>query len=770
MDVVQLPTELVLHVMGYLTPREVLRCRRVCRRWRDTFAGQEVSRMLLHNHFPHCRELGLAKAASLLEFERRGLRLDMAPNFRVEVEIIARDGPNFAAAFAAAAERYHNLRLTQPRSVEKIEMARAADLDQRVFRWKAFAPWRRYLLFNSIEAPFHHADPMWWYSREDGALVYPTKITRGPPHDPGNASTGFVYQLLDLDTKRHIVIPFDVREKYLRRVRLAQGVLIFEWAKPAPCHMINRAETAYYHFATIFDVMRIAAPRGGRGPKWNWTAKFRSEVNIHPSGFALNDRDRVFSAHNGSHYAVYSHRENRTQWGQQGGFEQLSIWDISSPSPHRLSMDKVVPKAGVVAGVSQALWTSSRAATVACTRDRASSRDQIGSSDTNDENANQDSPQSPQGPFLIRQMNWPDLDFYGVRQRDHPQLRHLALDKHSIYFVEEEHRWARGTHTTTSLPRVHMVKSTGIPIIPFGTDNSGTSNFPDMPVFGPRWMDICGADADVHLNFCRHINPSPEETAPLDFALWNCQRCPHRPDLHYPLSTRRTPEKTQIRTGPFGESLRSYISDNGSLRWRRVDPEEDDGYDDGDDSDNSDDGDSDNQQTTIPWNWRDPQATPWPWSDADDTFPPSRWPGYAPCWRHAEFPYLTVSEMIDFSARVRISASRCIVLESLSVHIPPALLVKGPQPPEPVVFDGDYGSDSDSDSRSSRSSNSVDLGGAYQGRYPWYDWEPSERPRGAERQLSTYLWTDLMGAGTIAGDERWIVGQSRNGEVTIVRF
>ncbi len=57
---------------------------------------------------------------------------------------------------------------------------------------------------------------------------------------------------------------------------------------------------------------------------------------------------------------------------------------------------------------------------------------------------------------------------------------------------------------------------------------------------------------------------------------------------------------------------------------------------------------------------------------------PARWPGWAPCWRHEDFPYLTVTEMVDLAAGVRIAARHCFMLETLSVHVRPKIWVKGP--------------------------------------------------------------------------------------------
>ncbi|KAI1079431.1 hypothetical protein F5B20DRAFT_543517 [Whalleya microplaca] len=98
------------------------------------------------------------------------------------------------------------------------------------------------------------------------------------------------------------------------------------------------------------------------------------------------------------------------------------------------------------------------------------------------------------------------------------------------------------------------------------------------------------------------------------------------------------------------------------------------------------------------------------------------WPGWAPCWRHEEFPYLTVSEMVDARAGVRIVARQCFMMEALSSFVLPKISFEADSEDDPEVRFGDE------------------------------------------------LWPELLKNGRIAGDERWVVGEDRDGRVTIVRF
>jgi hypothetical protein len=167
---------------------------------------------------------------------------------------------------------------------------------------------------------------------------------------------------------------------------------------------------------------------------------FRNEWKIHFLGMPLNSRDRFFSCHTATHYALYLWQPNRSAWGEDEPIEGLKIWDISSPSSYRPSEDPT--------GKSRLRG-------------------------------------SIEGPRVIRHLSFADLDFYKIRQRATPVLRSLELDENSVYVIEEDHRWLVGQQASHNLPRLHKVKTVGIPFHA-----------------GPHWEDECGADGDVNLSFC----------------------------------------------------------------------------------------------------------------------------------------------------------------------------------------------------------------------------------------------------------------------------
>jgi hypothetical protein len=406
-DLIDLPNDLFLLVVSYLSSEDSIVCRRVSRGWFATFTADDVSWNLARWHFPRAKEMRAALAAASPE------------------------RPDWTAVFAKVARRYHYLRAARPRLVEKIDVVQES---KQKHLHRGVEPWNRVLRFNESTATFQYRDPTWCL--DDGLLIYQDADGR--------------YVAYDLETRYRLNVPFDVSDKTVRRLRLACGVLVIEWCEREAYHQLNDRETVHRHFATAFDVQRCTPRSSSTSPRFSmvrslsnssaWTITFRSEWKIHFLGLPLNRHDRFFSAHTGTHYALYLWQPNRSPWGEEEPLEQLTIWDISFPSHYRPSQDP----------------TGSQ------------------------------KPDADLGPTVIRRLTWRDLEFLGLRQRHTPSLREILLDDHNVYIHEEEHRWLAGPHSSLSPPRHHLVRCTGIP----------------MMSIGPRWYDECCADGDVHMSFC----------------------------------------------------------------------------------------------------------------------------------------------------------------------------------------------------------------------------------------------------------------------------
>ncbi|EJP61336.1 F-box domain-containing protein [Beauveria bassiana ARSEF 2860] len=612
MDLADLPYTIFAEIISYLAPREAIAARRLSRAVYAALTRDELCISLLLHYFPRAIE-----SRELRLLLRRGdhALLDRVP---------------WSRALAATARRYHHLGTATPRVTETVLAPTADRTDDHLLR--GVTPWHRVLRLDDKTATFHYWDPSWTCDAAAGLLVHPVAGRR--------------YALRDLDTGRTWPVPFTTEGRMVRRVRLNHDTLIIEWCEK---QAMREDAGAHRHYATFYAVGRVQGKSddpshqeedlytvrkyakdrpsnddNGEARGAVCAVTFRAEWKIHRLGLLLRHQDRFFSAHNSTHYAIYIWQPSRSPWGEHEPRERLVIWEID---------------AAAIGG----------------------------------------------GPHIIAQLADPQLDHWGVRQRRTPTLRCLRLDDCTwdpatrttvghVFFVEEEHRWSAGPHSSSTPPRLHHVKSTGIPL-----------------TGGPRWVDECGKvqQPDVsQMQFC-----------------WRGTRPP----------------------GGGG---------GGGPGGGVVDME--------------------------------------------------TWAGRCPCWRHDDFPYLTVCEANDAAAGVRFSARHCFMLETLSVHIKPRLRIHGvarpaePRPRRP----SSSSSSTTTTSKASRSNlvkqaHSSSAASREEHRQGDAD-EPIDEESDdmsdwsaamtREVQFEDDAWSKLLNAGYICGDERWLVGQNPHGSITIMHF
>ncbi|TQV97150.1 F-box domain-containing protein [Cordyceps javanica] len=548
-------------------------------------------------------------------------------------------------------------------------------------------------------AAFHYWDPAWACDPDAGLLVHPVEgrryVLRDVDVDAGSGSGS---------DRRAWAVPFDTTGRLVRRVRLSHGILIFEWCEKQAVRQDEGEDGAHRHFATAYDVKRVRRGGGhddddgedfytlrryGKNnlendtgtPQDECTVTFRAEWKIHCLGILLRHQDRFFSTHNSTHYAVYIWQPSRSPWGEDEPRERLIVWELGAP------------RGGGGGGGG-------------------------GSS----------------SPRIMMQLTSPQLDHWGVRQRGTPTLRSLGLDDRTwdpsagaarghVFVVEEEHRWSAGPHSSPTPPRLHHVKTTGIPL-------AGA---------GPRWVDECGKvrSGASPMQFCWRGTPGR--------ALGDQNQDQHQVPAPAPAPPPSQPPPTAGEEREAG---------------------------------------TDDRET---------------------------WAGRCPCWRHDDFPYLTVCEVSDARAGVRFSARHCFMLETLSVHIKPRLRVHGVA--QPIIHTAQPASSSTkmpyTERRRSRSSSSSSsskcvmaiksCGGADhpkgQRRRHAYEAVDGGRRNGSsssssssnmtssgekkskgfavanrEIQFGDDAWTMLLNAGYICGDERWLIGEDTDGSITIMHF
>ncbi|KAK1973053.1 hypothetical protein LY78DRAFT_698208 [Colletotrichum sublineola] len=471
-----LPDTLFLEVVSHLTPREIVLCRPVSRAFHAAFTRPDLSRALLHVFFPQSLECRLLRARVFPQAHERPPLAKEHGRPRREGSPTGATGagaePDWPSLFARVARRYYNISRAAFHSLTTIPIVKPSAPLRR------FSPWARQLCVDVYFSHLALPDPNWTYA--DGVLVYPSPSTSSAPP---------VLKALDLNSGGESTVPFDWAEKVIRRVRLAEGLLIVEWAEAQGFHPLNEGEVAHRHFATAFDVRATSSPlwpldpsgnrppvnREGSGaddaaPDQAPVVTFRSEWKIHYLGLPIQVPDRIFSTHNATHYALFAHQPTRSPWGEDAPLERLVVWSLNGPSPYRPSLDP------------------------SC--------------------ANR--PLSSPGPEIVLRLTNGELDHWGVRQLHTPRLMRLALDtvahdgdgtdtvRGHVFLQEEDHIWTLGPHASENPPARHTVRSVGIPL-------SGV---------GPRWVHECGADGDAERSFCPIARSRPRAMAGTTWPGW----------------------------------------------------------------------------------------------------------------------------------------------------------------------------------------------------------------------------------------------------------
>ncbi|KAB8233626.1 F-box protein [Aspergillus alliaceus] len=451
-----LPREIFWMILNYLTPRDIVRCRLVSQCWSQCFGNPANLIPLLKRFFP------LAKEVRELRSEELDCALESTD-----------DGIYWCRLFDQLASRYDHLNQGKPRSIQKYKLC--DDFGSTGEReWFQVQPWENHAshLMQRVDCPF----PESFWSYEDGLVVYPS-------------ADHSCLVLLDLDSDRSFMIPFIITGKVIRRIRLQKRVLVVEWAEPKAFHWLNDSDGVHRHFASSFDVV---------GASSGWNVKFRNEWKIMFLGHPLSERDRFYSTHSETHYAIYIWQPNRSLYtaDDDAPIESLSIWDISKPSDYRPSLDPTG-------------------------RLRAEGQDT--------------------GPAIITRFGFRELGFYSVRQRGFPgvQCLNISDDNQSIDIVENlctgpVDRLVSPTEWTS------QVQITSIPItgegpcwrryddqvLPPYRGNNSLQTKPLTSAIGDEpWYAVISEayDKNAEVGFCLHLSPI---TWPFDLKMFLSIRTP----------------------------------------------------------------------------------------------------------------------------------------------------------------------------------------------------------------------------------------------------
>lgn len=387
-----LPEDCFLPILEYLQIYDVARCQMVSRAWRAAFTNPLYMQMVLKSH-GEAREM-----KDLIGHEH-------------DTNVLTR-------TFRRLASRYYHLSHGKTRAIDRYRLAASEQKGDfaPVGQWDFHEsqPGGRLYFENAAThlsrlnmqaKPYLFRCTMWSYW--DGLLVY------APEQLPPDAPRTHILALLDLSTGFHFSIPFDITSKVIRSLRLADHTLVIEWAERDPFHSLNDMEQVNRHFASCFDV----TPSSTTPTIYNITS--RNEFKLHFLGLPLmSQRDRFFSTHTSTHYAIYFWQPNRSMYtgDEELPIESLFVWDISGPSLYRPSLDP--------SGLNRP--TDAR-----------------------------------KGPHILARFPFNELEFLGIRQHSHIGLMNLSLDSASKSVIWRENtcephtgyfdpagRWWRSRTTT----------------------------------------------------------------------------------------------------------------------------------------------------------------------------------------------------------------------------------------------------------------------------------------------------------------------------------
>lgn len=376
--------------------------------------------------------------------------------------------------FNRVACRYDHLARGKPRSIQKYKLCDDfGDSGEREFfpvqAWENHASH-----VAQVDCPFSEA----FWSYEDGLLVYPS----------ANHHCLFLMDLNSVSGQR-VIVPFLITGKVIRRIRLQHRVLVVEWAEPNAFHWLNDSDGVHRHFASSFDVTRSSSPNSSSDNDCSWNVTFRNEWKIMFLGHPLSERDRFFSSHTKTHYAIYIWQPNRSLYtaDEDAPIELLTVWDISNPSSYRPSLDPT----GRLKETAQ---------------------------DT--------------GPSIIARFGFRKLGFYLVRQRGYPRIQRLEVtdDAQAVEITESilpstllselvaPAEWTPDVHIT-SIPisgqgPCWRRKTTEVVFPPYRGNSSLHAppivTYSDADERDEPWYSVISqaTDPEAQVRFCLHFAPS----------------------------------------------------------------------------------------------------------------------------------------------------------------------------------------------------------------------------------------------------------------------
>ncbi|KAH6688983.1 hypothetical protein F5X68DRAFT_230644 [Plectosphaerella plurivora] len=316
----QLPYEILVMIMQQLKPMDFINCRRVSKGVASKLRSNQLCREYLRDKFPLSKWGArwiryLSQKDAEANAKRRVVTLSEDIRSEMAAEGVILHRQDWSKLLLDAIRR--RLAIDTGTYCRKITYKADDCLQNGKLLYSPAIPWG---LQGSSHFHDRYADPPWAF--ENGILVY---------FKPDKEQ--YVATMVGLGKKVFVPIKFPTKGRIIRRVRMSQGVLVFDWAE-LKSTFVPPGEHVHRHWATIFDLVTKKPDPEEDGVQIDFQCRF--EWLFDKFTIATDGGDVFFTAHNKTHYVVYScirgrGPERRTEPVK----EVVQVWDIRKTATQR---------------------------------------------------------------------------------------------------------------------------------------------------------------------------------------------------------------------------------------------------------------------------------------------------------------------------------------------------------------------------------------------------------------------------------------------------
>ena len=295
-----LPPEILEIVCEHLHPFDVLKCWAVTRQWNRCFKNHVPLKKLLLRYFGSARQLHQIQQSEIKQKKT-------SPR-------------EYIMLFQRVVSHYYRLQEGRPQFITSIlkKPNEYSPIEGDIHFVYPVVPWHRWVQATEHAGRYDFPEPDWTY--DDGLLVYFDACSKD-------------YEVLDLTSGKSMPVGFRSRtagmgQIIVRRLRLADKVLVIEFAKPADGEGLTTA-SSYRQFVVVYDLVPLSYHEGeARCSEWAILLRCIWELNTHKKRILLL-QSRVFSCHSPRRWAAIAwYDDPATAHAHE---ECLLVYDIGKP-------------------------------------------------------------------------------------------------------------------------------------------------------------------------------------------------------------------------------------------------------------------------------------------------------------------------------------------------------------------------------------------------------------------------------------------------------